>query len=69
MYNANAAKNPKATVPIKQGKISTVPASEASPSHDSIRDRAYELYEQRGREDGREQQDWFRAEQEMRVRK
>jgi Protein of unknown function (DUF2934) len=69
MYNVNAAKNTKASVPIEQGMVSTMPASEAYPSHDSIRDRAYELYEQRGREDGREQQDWFKAEHEMRVRK
>lgn len=69
MYNATRARNPKASVPIEQGMVSTVPASEASPSHDSIRDRAYELYEQRGREDGREQQDWFKAEHEMRARK
>jgi hypothetical protein len=69
MYNANAVKNPKASVPIEQGTVSTMPASEPFPSHDSIRDRAYELYEQRGREDGREQQDWFKAEHEIRVRK
>jgi Protein of unknown function (DUF2934) len=69
MYNANAAKNPKPTVPVERGTVSTMPASESSPSQDSIRDRAYELYEQRGREDGREQQDWFKAEHEMRAQK
>ena len=30
-----------------------------------IRQRAYELYEQRGREDGRSQEDWLRAEAEV----
>jgi hypothetical protein len=69
MYNAKAAKNPKASVPVEQGTVSTVPGPELVPSHDSIRNRAYELYEQRGREDGREQQDWFKAEHEIRVRK
>ena len=59
----------KISVPIEQGTVSTMPASETFPSHASIRDRAYELYEQRGREDGREQQDWFKAEHEIRVRK
>jgi Protein of unknown function (DUF2934) len=69
MHNKNAARNPKASVPIEQGTVSTLPASEASRYQDLIRDRAYELYEQRGRENGREQQDWFKAEHEMRVRK
>jgi hypothetical protein len=32
---------------------------------DQIRSRAYELYEQRGREDGRDLEDWFRAEEEI----
>lgn len=36
-----------------------------SPSHEKIRERAYELYEARGREPGRDEQDWFRAEQEI----
>ncbi len=69
MYNANAAKNPKLSVRVERGTVSTMPASEPFPSRDSIRDRAYELYERRGRENGREQQDWFTAEHELRVRK
>jgi Protein of unknown function (DUF2934) len=32
---------------------------------DQIRLRAYELYEERGREDGHEQEDWFRAKEEI----
>ena len=32
---------------------------------DEIRRRAYELYEQRGREDGHELEDWLRAEEEV----
>ena len=35
---------------------------------DRIRIRAYELYEQRGRETGNEMEDWLRAEAEMMVR-
>jgi len=35
------------------------------PSHDQIRERAYQLYENRGRETGRAEQDWLRAEQEI----
>jgi DUF2934 family protein len=30
-----------------------------------ISQRAYELYEARGREDGHEQEDWLRAEEEI----
>jgi len=32
---------------------------------DQIRLRAYELYEERGREDGHELEDWLRAEEEI----
>ena len=32
---------------------------------DRIRERAYALYEGRGREAGQDEQDWFRAEQEI----
>jgi len=39
------------------------------PSQDRIRERAYELYESRGREPGQEEQDWLRAEQEILRRK
>jgi hypothetical protein len=34
-------------------------------SQELIRARAYELYESRGREPGQDEQDWFRAEQEI----
>jgi hypothetical protein len=36
---------------------------------DQIRRRAYELYEERGRENGHEQEDWFRAKEELTVKK
>ncbi len=36
---------------------------------DQIRLRAYELYEARGREDGHEQEDWFRAKEEIAIKK
>src|SRR5438477_9068038 len=36
------------------------------PAEESIRMRAYELFEARGREPGRELEDWSRAEQEIR---
>ena len=33
---------------------------------DQIARRAYDRYQERGREDGRDQEDWFAAEQELR---
>ncbi len=46
----------------------TKSAASVSESHDldeQIRHRAYELYEQRGRELGHELEDWLRAEKEV----
>ena len=43
------------------------PANPAQPGmEEEIRRRAYELYEERGRQHGFEQQDWARAETEVR---
>jgi hypothetical protein len=36
---------------------------------DPIRQRAYQLYESRGREDGHELEDWFRAKEEITIKK
>jgi hypothetical protein len=51
-----------------------LPSSVISEPHEldldhQIRLRAYELYEARGREDGHEQEDWFRAKEEITVKK
>ena len=35
------------------------------PNHDAIERRAYELYEERGREAGHEWDDWLQAEREV----
>ncbi len=45
------------------GKMAMVPDNVSS--QDRIRERAYELYEGRGREPGQDEQDWFRAEREV----
>jgi hypothetical protein len=45
------------------GKMTMMPNT--VPSHDRIKERAYELYESRGREPGQDEQDWFRAEREL----
>lgn len=39
--------------------------SNESPNLEQIRLRAYELYEERGREDGHDIEDWLRAEEEI----
>jgi hypothetical protein len=38
----------------------------ASPSHDEIARRAYELFLERGSAEGRSEEDWLRAEDELR---
>jgi Protein of unknown function (DUF2934) len=48
------------------------PATVTSEPHEleqQIRLRAYELYEERGREDGHELEDWFRAKEEIAIKK
>jgi hypothetical protein len=67
MFDPKAHKQPKAPVvaPSKSspGRLTLTP--DAVPSASKIRERAYELYESRGRETGQDEQDWLRAEQEL----
>lgn len=44
---------------------STPVATLASPTYEAIADRAYQLYLQRGAQDGQDVEDWLRAEQEL----
>ena len=46
-------------------KPPTAVMSEAEDFESQIRQRAHELYEARGREDGHELEDWLRAEVEI----
>ncbi len=50
-------------------KYTPTPTRAITPSHDEICQRAYELYEMRGRQDGFSEQNWIEAEQELRARK
>ena len=43
--------------------------SEPQELEDQIRLRAYELYEERGREDGYAEEDWLRAKEEIKIKK
>ena len=67
MVDSKANKQPKApvVVPTKSspGKLAMMP--DAVPSNGRIRERAYELYESRGREPGQDEQDWLRAERKF----
>jgi hypothetical protein len=56
--NASPTKKPPATV-----------TSEPQELEHEIRLRAQELYEERGREDGHELDDWLRAEEEITQKK
>lgn len=40
-------------------------SSSSAPGHDAIARRAYELYEQEGRQPGRDEEYWLRAEAEL----
>ena len=67
MFDPKANKQPKAAVVVPSksspGKLAMMP--DAVPSDSKIRDRAYELYESRGREPGQDEQDCLRAEREV----
>jgi hypothetical protein len=52
------------TVPIR--RISSPPAT--LDIETQIRERAYEIYEERGRTPGQETDDWFQAEREIHAR-
>ena len=69
------AKSPRTTKPKTGKNILQMPdsatgeAKNGNPDFKSeIRLRAYELYEQRGRAAGQEEQDWFAAEREVLAR-
>ena len=66
MYDLSKSIRQKQTSPKSTPPRGTV-LSEQVPLHDRIRERAYELYESRGREHGKDEQDWLRAEQEIRT--
>ena len=50
---------------IKRPAEKANPAASGAPAEDEIRARAYELYLQRGGEDGHDNEDWLRAEEEI----
>ena len=67
MIDPKASKQPKPNTFVdpnrSPGKMAVMP--DTIHSQEMIRERAYELYEGRGREPGQHEQDWLRAEQEI----
>ena len=67
MSDPNVSRHPKPS--ILASPKSTPPkmtlTSDPSSVNDLIRERAYQLYENCGRENGNEEHDWLRAEQEV----
>lgn len=51
---------------INEPTKSDRPNTFATPTAEEVRRRAYELWEQRGREHGMAEDDWYRAENEVR---
>lgn len=58
---ANTSGRPTKTYTTRTMIIRTTPT--AAVFHEQIRGRAYEIYEQRGREDGHDLEDWRRLNQ------
>jgi hypothetical protein len=67
MFDPNVSRHPKPN-PVAR-PISTpvrvAPMSDRVSLHDQIQERAHRLYESRGCENGKEEQDWLIAEQEI----
>jgi Protein of unknown function (DUF2934) len=67
MIDPKASRQPKRNTFVdpqrSSGKMAIMP--DTIRSQEVISARAYELYESRGREPGLDEQDWFRAEQEI----
>jgi len=67
MIDPKAGKQPKPDTVVdpkrSSGKMAIMP--DTIHSQEMIRERAYELYESRGREPGQDEQDWLRAEREI----
>jgi hypothetical protein len=69
MIDRRIQKQPKPNIIIAKSsspdKMAMMPDTAPSQETAKIRERAYELYESRGRKPGHDEQDWLRAEQEI----
>ena len=61
--------NSDPVLPDQAGRLMAVdPLGTNAPQEEIIRRKAYEIYEQRGREDGNDLQHWLQAERELQWR-
>ena len=67
MIDPKVNMQPKASVavPSNSSPSKLTMMANAVPSDSKIRERAYQLYEGRGRGPGQDEQDWLRAETEL----
>ena len=67
MFDPKAVKHSKSKPLASTQKpfLQTTAVSELVLSQDQIRERAYQLYQERGGKDGQAQQDWLTAEQQI----
>ena len=63
--HASSSAKPKTLTIPKNTLTRVAPISDAAGLENQIRERAHQLYEGRGREPGKEQQDWIQAEHEI----
>ena len=64
MIGSKTQKQPQPKIVVgPKSMVAMMP--DTGSSQDKIRERAYALYEGRGREPGQDEQDWFRAEREI----
>ena len=65
---ARKAATKKATTPEKTGRaqLLTMPSPAPAPTHDEIAELARKYWAERGHVEGHQEEDWLRAEQELR---
>jgi hypothetical protein len=61
-----AAKPRKTPVKKTKSNVESITKKHSSPSHDQIADLARKYWADRGYKDGHHEEDWYRAEQELR---
>ena len=67
MFIPNSSRRPQSKTPASPTSITAKSETMAAtvPTRDQISRRAHELFECRGREHGKDQQDWVTAEREI----
>jgi DUF2934 family protein len=63
--NVSGHAKPNTVARPKSAPTRFAPVSDKVSLRDQIRERAHQLYESRGCENGKDEQDWLRAEQEI----